>query len=148
MDIDEGKLYLTLQDLNKYSIWKFTDVDDLHHPVKSADDFPEDCYDLSIRAHFTTQSGIKLSGYIVGIQNVFSLAIFVNNIILHFNKNLPDLCHENLMKLGKFLDQRLTGKDFSPLKYITDIDLPGFKNIEGEFDLSIKRTDEERLRGL
>jgi hypothetical protein len=38
--------------------------------------------------------------------------------------------------------------DFSPLKYTTDIDLEGFRNIEGEFDVLKEVTDEERLRGL
>ena len=148
MAINKGKQYLTLEDLKQYSIWKTSDIDDLDYPVTCSDDFPEDQYDLSIRTIFTTPSGIKLMGFLVGIKNVFSIAIYVDDQVFYFNRNLQGDYPETLEKLSKALGQEITMKDFSPLKYVTDIDLPGFKNIEGEFDLMKKRTEEERLESL
>lgn len=148
MAIKGGKQYLTLEDLKQHSIWKFCDQDGLTYPVNCAEDFPEDQYDLSIRAMFTTPSGVDLLGYLVGIKNVFSIAILCEGQEFYFNRNLPQDYPEKLSKLSKILGRKLTMKDFSPLKYVTNIDLDGFKNIEGEFDLMKKRTEEERLEGL
>lgn len=135
MDTKQGKTYLILEDLDQHSIWKFSDVDDLAYPVMSADDFPEDDFDLRIRAEFLTKSGIKLRGYIVGVQDIFSIRVYIDDQTFSFNKNLPEYFIEDLNKLNKILGKSLTLSDFSPLKYTTDIDLKGFKNIEGEFDL-------------
>ena len=148
MDIKKGKGYLTLKDLKQHSMWKNDEMDDLLYPVMSRDDIPEDQYDLLIRAIFTTPSGVELLGNLVGIKNVFSIAIYVDDQIFYFNRNLPGDYPATLERLSKALDRKLTMKDFSPLKYLTDIDLDGFKNIEGEFDLMKKRTEEERLEGL
>lgn len=148
MDIKKGKGYLTLNDLKQHSMWKNDEMDDLLYPVTSRDDIPEDQYDLLIRATFTTPSGIELLGNLIGIKNIFSIAIYADDQIFYFNRNLPGDYPETLDKLSKVLGRKLTMKKFSPLKYVTDIDLPGFRNIDGEFDLMKKRTEEERLEGL
>lgn len=148
MDIKVAKTYLTLQDLKRHSVWKFNEADDLTYPVNCAEDFPEGQYDLSIRANFTTPSGIELFGYLVGIKNIFSIAILCEGQEFYFNRNLPEDYAKTLDSLSKVLGQKLTINEFSPLKYVTDIDLEGFRNIEGEFDLLQKRTDEERLKDL
>ena len=148
MDIKKGKTYLTLEDLKLYSIWKCNDADNLCYPVTCAEDFPEGQYDLSIRAKFTTPNGVELFGYLVWIKNIFSIAILCEGQEFYFNRNLPGDYQKNLDQLGKTLGLKLTTSDFSPLKYRTDIELEGFRNIEGEFDLLKKRTDEERLKDL
>lgn len=148
MDIKKGKAYLTLHDLNSYSIWKFNDLDDLTYPVTCAEDFPEVAFDLRIRVKFFTPKGIELMGYIVGVKNIYSIAIFIGDQKFRFNRNLPGDYPKTLEKLSKALGRKLLISDFSPLKYKTDIDLEGFRNIEGEFDLLKKRTDEERLKVL
>ncbi len=148
MDIKQGKTYLTSKDLKKHSIWKFNDIDDLIYPITCREDFPENSFDLKIRTKFITPSGIELFGYIVGIKDVYTITLYVENLIINFNRNLPQDYQKDLSELSKALGRALTIKDFSPLKYRTDIDLEGFRNIEGEFDLLKKRTDEERLQGL
>ena|SRR3989338_1103059 len=148
MDIKQGRTHLILKDLRESSIWKLNDSHDLYYPVTCSQDFPEDDFDLRIRAKFFTPSGIELVGYIVGVQDIFSIAIYVDSDRFGFNRNLPGDYSGTLDKLSKALGKRLTIENFSPLKYITDIDLEGFRNIEGEFDLLKKRTEEERLRGL
>jgi hypothetical protein len=137
-----------LQDLKQHSIWKFNDVDDLTYPVISAEDFPENSFDLKIRSKFFTPTGIELLGYIVGVKNIYTITLYVRDMIINFNRNLPQYYQQDLDKLATVLGHKLTIFDFSPLKYITDIDLEGFRNIEGEFDLLKKRTDEERLKDL
>ena len=52
------------------------------------EDFPENSMDLNIRAIFTTATGDVFKGYIVGVKNIFCIAIFWNGEILYFNKNL------------------------------------------------------------
>lgn len=148
MDIEYGRPYLTLDDLKKFSIWRFSDVDDLIYPVTSHEDIPENSFDLKIRAKFFTQSGTELLGYIVGIENIYTVTLYVEDKIINFNRNLPQEFHRDLDRLNEELGVDLTMSDFSPLKYITDIDLDGFRNVEGEFDLLKKRTNEERLSGL
>lgn len=148
MDIEGGKRYLTLTDLRQHSIWKYSDIDDLIHPIFCAEDFPEAQYDLLIRANFIVSAGIELVGYVVGVKNIFSIAIAFEETKFSFNRNLPEYYAESLHSVSKFIDRELTMKDFSPLKYTTDIDLQGFRNISGEFDLLKKRTIEEQMDGL
>jgi hypothetical protein len=33
MDTKQSKAYLTLSDLEEWSIWKYGDMDDLYHPI-------------------------------------------------------------------------------------------------------------------
>ena len=89
MDVKQGRDYLTLSDLEQHSIWKFNDTDDLIYPVTCAKDFPEGGFDLRIRVKFITPKGIELLGYIVGVQNVYSIAIYVGDKKFRFNRNLP-----------------------------------------------------------
>jgi len=128
MDIKTGKAYLTLQDLKQHSIWKFNEADDLTYPVNCAEDFPEGQYDLSIRVNFTTPSGIELFGYLVGIKNIFSITILCKGQEFYFNRNVPGDYSKTLEGLGKALGCSLRISDFSPLKYITDINLEGFNS--------------------
>lgn len=85
MGNNQGRGYLTLSDLKQHSIWKCDEIDDLMYPVISADDFPEDIFDLSIRALFTTPCGVELLGYLVGVKNIYSIAIYVSDQIFYFN---------------------------------------------------------------
>ncbi len=147
MDLKQGKKYLTLSDIKQHSIWKFTDIDDLAHPINTPDDIPEDSFDLIIRAKFTTPTGIELIGYIVGVQNIYCISIYAGDEKFFFNRNLPNDYPKTLAKLGKALNCSLSILDFSPLQYTTDIHLECFKNISGEFDLLKVRTNEERLQG-
>ncbi len=61
------------------------------------------------------------------------------------NKNLYNDCLISIEKINKLTGKDLSVSDFSPLKFETKIDLENFKNIEGEFNLSKPRTNEERL---
>lgn len=145
MDFNFKKEYLTEQDLNNHPIWKRDEVDDFIYPVNRPDDFPDDSRNLYIRSIFTTRAGISFKGFIIGIKNICSIAIFCKNEIIYMNKNLYNDCLISIEKINKLTNQHLSLNDFSPLKFETKIDLDGFKNIQGEFNLSKPRTDEERL---
>lgn len=146
MGIKQGRPYLTLSDLEQYSIWKLNDVDDLMYPITCEKDSPDDIFDLCIRTRFFTPSGIEFLGYIVGFGDIFSIAIFIKENVFYFNRNLPGDYAKTLSKMSKILGKNLTLSNFSPLKYTTDFLLDGYNNFEGEFDLLKKRTDEERLK--
>lgn len=147
MDIKKGRPYLILSDLEEHSLWKFSDIDDLTYPVICKEDFPEDIFDLKIRAKFITPCGIELLGYLVGAGEIYCIAIFAGDKVFYFNRNRPQDYAEKLNEMNQLLGKNLTLENFSPLKYTTDIDLEGLGNFEGEFDLLKKRTNEERLRG-
>lgn len=146
MDIKQGKGYLTLNDLKEHSIWKCNEIDDLIYPVISKEDSPDDIFDLSIRTKFFTPFGLELLGYTIGFGDIYCIAIFAGDKVFYFNRNSPEDYEKNLNKMGEILGKKLTLSNFSPLKYVTDIDFPGIDNFEGEFDLLKKRTNEERLK--
>lgn len=129
-------------------IWKFIDGIDLYEPIFSPEDIPDDSRDLRIKAEFTTPSGIKFFGYVVGVQNFFSIAFFINGKNIHFNKNAVDLSLEQFDELSKaFLpNKNIKIPDIFPAKFTTMINLPGWKNISGEFDAFEKLKDKRLLR--
>jgi hypothetical protein len=143
----KGKDYLTEQDFKKYSMWVAHQSDDLLYPVNDSGDLPSDMLleDLCTRAVFTTSSGKSFNGYIGGLKNIFFITIFLNNEIIYLNKNLYSDCLNAIEKINRITGQNLSAKDFSPLKFETQIDVEGFKNIQGEFDLSKPTTDEDRF---
>jgi len=148
VDTKKGTDYLEKKDLQRYSIWIQHHDDDLTYPVSSAQDFPENMVfnDLRIRARFITSTGIELNGYIVGLKNIYCIVLFINNEdVIYLNKNLYQDCLIAIEKINKLTGHNLTVKDFSSLKFETQIDIEGFKNIQSEFDLSKPRTDAERL---
>lgn len=147
MDTKKGKEYLTKKDLQQHSMWIERDEDELTYPICGEQDFPENMgfNDLRIRARFITPAGIELNGYIIGLKNIYCIVIFLNDEVIYLNKNLYKDCLIAIEKINKITGQHLSVKDFSPLKFDTQIDIEGFKNIQGEFDLSKPRTDAERL---
>ena len=98
-----------------------------------------------IRAEFMTPKGVRLDGYIIGLQHVYCIHIFSNGESFGFNKNLMDLCLLELEKFNANSGLNLDIPDFSPLRYRTTIDAKGFKNINGEFYISKKITNAGRL---
>jgi hypothetical protein len=148
MDTKKGKSYLVKNDFDLSPIWKFCQTDDLTYPVFNYDDFPDDSRDLCIKAQFNTPTNLKFEGYIVGVKNIFCIAIYLNNQTLFFNKNLPKNCLKSLEKINKLLGLSLTIQDISPLKYSTIVNWECFKNMNGEINFLQKRTNEERLEEL
>jgi len=142
-----GKLYLTESDLHQHSIWVEHQSDDLHYPVNSTNDLPEDMRpnDLSIRAKFTTPNKLIFNGYIIGIKNIFCIVIFWNNEIIYLNKNLLSDCIDSIDKISLSLSQKVDAKKYFPMRYETTIDIEGFKNLCGEFDIFQERTNDERF---
>lgn len=142
---NKGKTYLAEKDLQDHPVWVISRVDDLIYPVFGPEDFPEENGDLIIRAIFKTVGGITFQGYIFGLQNIFTIAIFWNNEVLYMNRNLFDESLEEIDIINKNLETKIKPEEFSPLRYQTTIDLEHFKNFSGEFDVFKKPTDEERL---
>ena len=148
MDIDQGRDYLTIDDVKRHPIWKYNEDDDRLYAVIDKSDLIGDHYGLCIRSSFTSLSGDNFIGYIVGVKNVFTIAIYESNLIVYFNRNLPGDYTSSLDKLSKVRGKKFYVENFTPLQYVTDIDLDGFVNISGEFDLLKRPTNAERLEGL
>ncbi|WP_430444406.1 hypothetical protein [Sphingorhabdus contaminans] len=82
------KYIKTPSDFFECPIWRYDYDDDLYYPVLETDDLPESEQDLTIRAIFTTPSGKKIDGYVVGISRVFSIGLFGEDRFFYVNKNL------------------------------------------------------------
>ncbi len=147
MNIKKGKRYLTEKDLQNHSIWVMHESDDLLYPVFGLDDLPEEMYliDLKIRAKFKAPNGLEFNGYIVGVKNIYCIAIFWEQAILYLNKNLLEECLEAINKINSSLNLSLQPESYFPLKYEAIIDVDEFKSISGEFDIFKEMTDKERL---
>jgi hypothetical protein len=118
-------------------IWRYDEDDDVYYPVLEEKEIPEFEHDLRIRAVFTTPSGQKLDGYVVGISRVFSMGLFGREQVFNVNKNLKQLSEENMRAL--MADRPELGlkavSDIFPLKYVTQIQRPGYRDFSGVFDL-------------
>ena len=148
MSTNGNREYLSLNDLKKHSIWEFREDDDLLYAVEQIDDLsgvPN--YDVRVRVNFFSPCGARFFGYIVGIKNIFSIRILMGQESFSFNVNLPENYEDNLSKISSLIGEKLTISDFSPLRYVADIDVPGIENFEGEIDLLMKVTNKERLEG-
>jgi hypothetical protein len=133
----QSKKLPTSSDFFVCPIWRYDEDDDLYHPVSTEDEIPESERDLSIRAVFTTPSGAKIDGYVVGISRVFSIALFGSNGFFHANLNLGP---ESQQWMREFLADRIdlkisSPKEMFPLQYTTQINRVGYRDFSGIFDL-------------
>lgn len=131
------KDYLTPVDFEECPIWRYDEDTDSYFPVKNQDDLPERVRDLSLRSEFKTLEGKTLIGYIVGVESIFSIGIFFNERIYHFNKNLPDLSREQaeafLAESG--LSSELSFETLFPLRYETKWGGETFNDFAGVFEM-------------
>lgn len=133
----EPKNLTTPSDFFECAIWRYDEGDDLYHPVLAPDELPDSERDLSIRAVFTTPSGKKMDGYVVGISRVFSMGLFGREKLFHANKSL---IHESEGWMRDFIQERpdlglSSPEDIFPLKYDTQIHQDGYADFSGTFDL-------------
>lgn len=136
--IVEPKAMKTAADFFACPIWRYDEEDDLYHPVLDEGEIPESERDLSIRAIFTTPSGNKLDGYVVGISKIFSIGLFSHDRLYHANKNLGPESKEWMEEyVSKRPEMGLNSwKDLFPLRYTTQINRDGYRDFSGTFDLS------------
>ncbi len=150
MATKKGRSYLTKNDLDSYSLWIAREEDDLIYPVYGPDDFPEymSMYDLKVRANFLTKNDIELKGYIVGLKNIYCIVIFIEKEIFYLNKNLYNDCIQDLKRMNALLGVQLNPNEYFPIQYETTMNIEGFNNFCGEFDIFKPMTNEERLENL
>ncbi|HEY4145305.1 hypothetical protein [Pinirhizobacter sp.] len=132
----DAKKVLAAQEFLACAIWCFDDEDDLYHPVVRVDQLPESERMLSIRATFTTPQGKSFSGYVVGIERVFSFGLFGGDRVFHVNMNLHDL---STKQLDAFLQSRpdmagQTVESLFPLSYVSTINQEPFVDFSGRFE--------------
>lgn len=135
MTIDAKKM-IVAQDFLACAIWRYDDEDDLYHPVVSIDQLPESERALSIRANFTTSQGKSFSGYVVGIERIFSFGLFGGDRVFHVNMNLPDL---SMKQLDAFFQSQpdmagQTVESLFPLSYVSTINQEPFADFSGRFE--------------
>jgi len=76
-------------------------------------------------------------GYVVGVENVFSIGLFGNERIYHLNKNLPDLSQEQAEEffVESGLTSQLSYEALFPLRYETKWGGPMFNDFSGVFEM-------------
>ena len=133
------------KDFLEYQIWVSDDSDDYTiYPILNVSDFPDYIDWIGIKGIFSTPNGIEFEGVIMGIKNIFSIGIFCDGEIAVINKNLPEDWKSFMKQVNKSHKTKFKLKKFFPLKFVTKINLEGFKNFSGVFDLFSKITNEER----
>jgi hypothetical protein len=131
------KDYLTPSDFKDCPIWRYDEDADGYVPVRREADLPERVRDLSLRAEFTTQKGYVFEGYVVGVENVFSMGLFGNERVYHINKNLRDLSREQAEEFlaASGLSGELSYEAMFPLRYETKWGGPMFNDFSGVFEM-------------
>ena len=137
--IDNGVNLLQETHFDEFQIWYYDEDHDLYYPVKSPDQILEhlDPRDLRIKAIFDTPSEISFKGYIVGIDRIFSIGIFLHQKKFQFNSNLLDLSLDEMKKLIKEMScNHFSNKeDIFPMEFKTCFEFKNYNNFSGEFKL-------------
>ena len=133
-----GKGNLSPSDFDSCPVWKYDEGSDLFYPVSGEKDLPELTRDLIIRAVFTTPGGDRFEGYIVGVERVFSMALFLGGRVYHVNRNMPGPSRE---QIDEFLSNKggastLTFDSMFPLRFETSWESETFANFSGVFEMS------------
>lgn len=128
---------LTPSDFKDYPIWRYDEDADGYFPVVGEEDLPERVRDLRLRADFTAPTGKIIMGYIVGVEDVFSIGLFSNERIYHFNKNLCDLSREQAEEfiVENGLSSELSYKTMFPLRYEAKWGNSIFNDFSGVFEM-------------
>ncbi|QZI68008.1 hypothetical protein K5F93_16300 [Pseudomonas protegens] len=124
-------------DYQEYSMWKYDGESDLYYPVLSPKELPDEESCLTIHSSFTLPNGKEIEGYIVGVERVFSMGFFGKDNVFFINKNMPGASIEqieSLLAIQPSLEVK-RAFDIFPLMYRTLIDLEGFSNVTGTFDI-------------
>ncbi len=124
-------------DYQEYSMWKYDEDSDLYYPVLSPKELPDEESCLTIYSVFTLPNGKEIKGYIVGVERVFSMGFFGKDNTFFINKNMPDATIEQIESflLGQPSLEVKRVFDIFPLRYRTLINLEGFSNVNGAFDM-------------
>jgi hypothetical protein len=118
---------LSLAAFERFPIWTWDDEQEGYHPIAGSGALPVEFPTLFIRAAFTTPSGRRLVGYLIGLDSFFGFGLFVGEKEYLVNLNLPDLAAPVLQSLTMEL-----GGSILPLRYCTEI--AGLSPIQGTFE--------------
>lgn len=137
-NLNTKKMFLTLSDLDKCSLWWMDSHDDTYHEAFKLKNLPDEVrpQDLIIRANFTSPKNIKLKGYIIGYKNIFAVAIFIKNKKYIFNKNLPELCLKYFYEISQLFSSEVLNKpeDLFPVHYESDSEDEDLIVLSGKFN--------------
>ena len=103
---------LSLAAFERFPIWTWDDEQEGYHPVSGSGALPVEFPTLFIRASFTTPSGRRLVGYLMGLESFFGFGLFIGEKDYLINLNLPDLAAPVLRSLALEL-----GENILPLRY-------------------------------
>lgn len=126
---------LSPSDFVEFASWRYDDVSDLYFPVKSLEDLPEDARDLRIRARFVFANGFSASGYLCGVERVFSIALFSGDRIFYVNSNLPELSLDQLAEFAVSAGIDLPARALLPVHFSTSWGGELFKDFSGVFSV-------------
>jgi hypothetical protein len=135
--VTNGIKLVSLSEFLTCPIWRYDEDDDLYYAVNHGKDLPESERDISILVECKTNSGHKFMGYVVGIEKVFSMAIFFEEKTFHVNKNLPDLSAKQMKALLMCagFPGKVTVEQLFPIEYTTQIMRSEFKEFSGKFEV-------------
>jgi hypothetical protein len=126
---------LSASDFDEFASWRYDDISDMYVPVKSLEDLPEDAKDLRIRAKFVFGNGFSASGYVCGVERVFSIALFSGERIFYMNSNLPELSLDQLAEFAVSVGIDLPARALLPVHFSTSWGGVLFNDFSGVFSV-------------
>lgn len=118
---------LSLAGFERFPIWTWDDAQEGYHPITGVGTFPSEYPTLFIRATFTTTSGHRITGYLMGLESFYGFGIFYEGKDYLINLNLHDLAVPVLRSLSLEL-----GENVLPLCYSAEV--VGCSPIKGTFE--------------
>lgn len=133
------KQLLTPADFADCPVWRYDEELEAHFEVRNLEDagLATSAFDLQIQSEFTTPSGLRLVGQIVGVQDIFAIGLFVNNEIVLINRNMHNRSRDQVAKFLTIsgLADQLSFETLFPLRYDTKWGGSIFNDFSGVFQM-------------
>lgn len=135
----EIKKLLTPADFTASPVWRYEHESESYFKVLTLGDLEllESTYDLRILVEFTTPSNLRLTGEIVGVQDIYAIGLFANDEIILINKNMHIRAKEQAEKflILSGLAETTTYKNLFPMHFQSKCRSDVFNEFSGFFDM-------------
>jgi len=122
-------------------VWRYDEDLEGYFEVRDQDDLDAvgSTADLQIMVEFTTQTGQRLMGKIVGVNDIYAIGLFVRDEVVGINKNMRE---DSRKQVAKFLALsglagQLSLETLFPLRFETKWGGAMFNDFSGVFEVSL-----------
>jgi len=135
------KELLTPADFANCPVWRYDEDLEGYFEVRGPDDLDlvASTSDLQIMAEFTTPTGQRLMGKVVGVNDIYAIGLFVHDEVVGINKNMREDSRKQVTKFLALsgLADRLSLETLFPLQYRSRWGNDYFIDFSGVFEMRI-----------